>query len=229
MVDLRPYRILVIHEDAAIRARVMTVLQDRDYRLASAHSIDHARRQFSEWPIDMVVTGPRLQGTRGLDFFAAMRQHYPELVCLLVADARDEPMELDAWRHGASLIVSPFEAGRLLMLVAETLASIRRRQRWPRKRVGRHVTVKIGKAPGRLVDVSYGGLRFEFAGESYELPSPMTIDFPDARMQVRANLVWSSRAEDGVSSVCGAGIIGDIPGDTWRHFVDDLPPAEQHA
>ena len=227
-MDARPYRLLVLHDDPVALYQATSALKERQYLVVSADSVEQAQRWFAEWPIDLLVTGARVRGMNGLQFLAAMRQLYPELAGLVIVDARDEPMETEAWRHRASLIVRPYEQARFLMLVAESLAAIRRRQRWPRKRVGRHVPVRIGRAPGKLVDVSYGGLRFEFAGESYDLPSPMTIDFPDARLQVRANLVWSSRADDGTSSVCGAGIIDESPGETWRRFVDLLPQAEQH-
>jgi DNA-binding response OmpR family regulator len=224
-MDLRPYRILVLHDDAVALYQATSALKQRDYLVVSADTVEQARRWFDEWPIDLLVTGARIRGASGLQFLAAMRERHPELVGLVIVDARDEPMEIEAWRQRASLIVRPYEVARFLMLVAESLASIRRRQRWPRKRVGRHIPVRIGQSPGKLVDVSYGGLRFEFEGESYDLPTPMTIDFPDASLQVRANLVWSSRADDGVSSVCGAGIIDEAPGETWRRFVDRLPQA----
>ena len=221
-MDARSYRILVLHDDPVALYQATSALKERQYLVVSADSVDQARRWFLQWPIDLLITGARVRGQSGLQLFAALRERYPELAGMVIVDNRDEPMETEAWRHGASLIVRPYEQARFLMLVAESLAAIRRRQRWPRKRVGRYVPVRIGRAPGKLVDVSYGGLRFEFAGESYDLPSPITIDFPDARMQVRANLVWSTRSTDGVSSVCGAGIIDESPGETWRRFVDRL-------
>ena len=228
-METRPFRILVLHDDPVALHQAAAALREREYLVVSADTLEQARRWLEQWPIDLMITGPRVRGVSGLQFLAAMRAHYPELAGLVIVDARDEPMETDAWRQGASLIIRPYEQARFLMLVAESLASIRRRQRWPRKRVGLHVPVRIGKAPGKLVDVSYGGLRFEFAGESYDLPSPITIDFPDSRIQVRANLIWSSRADDGISSVCGAGIIDEAPGETWRRFVDRLPQEEQRA
>jgi DNA-binding response OmpR family regulator len=227
-MDARPYRLLVLHDDPVALFQATSALKERRYLVVSADSPEQARRWFAEWPIDLLITGARVRGTSGLQFLAAMRQRHPELAGLVMVDARDEPLETEAWRHGASLIVRPYEQARFLMLVAESLAAIRRRQRWPRKRVGRHVPVRIGRAPGKLVDVSYGGLRFEFAGESYDLPSPITIDFPDSQIQVRANLVWSSRSDDGTSSVCGAGLIDETHDESWRRFVD-LLPADQHA
>jgi hypothetical protein len=84
------------------------------------------------------------------------------------------------------------------------------------------VPVHVAGAHGRLVDVSYGGLRFEFDGESYDLPTPMTVEVPHARLSVRAELVWSARGSDGVRSLCGVGILDDSPAAEWRRFVDNL-------
>ena len=227
-MDARPYRLLVVHDDPLALYQATSALRERQYLAVSAETVDQARRWLAEWPIDLLIVGARIGGMSGLQFLAAMRQLYPELAALVIVDAREHPIETEAWRHGASLIVRPYEQARFLMLVAESLAGIRRRQRWPRKRVGQHVPVQIGRSLGKLVDVSYGGLRFEFAGESYDLPSPITIDFPDSHLQVRATLVWSSRAEDGTSSVCGAGLIDETHDESWRRFVDHLA-ADQYA
>jgi hypothetical protein len=109
------------------------------------------------------------------------------------------------------------------MTVAERLASIRRRQRWPRKTVPATVPVSVEGSPAALINVSYGGLRFAVGRESYDLPSPMTVDVPVAGVTVRAELVWSARAPDGVSCLCGAAIVDDAASAQWREFVDRVP------
>jgi hypothetical protein len=106
------------------------------------------------------------------------------------------------------------------MLAAEMIASVPRRQRWPRKRVQSYVPLQIGHARARLIDVSYGGLRFELEGESFELPSPVHIDIPDSQLGVKAELVWSARSSDGASCICGVMLSGPTPAPAWREFVD---------
>ena len=218
----RVYRILVLDDDTLSLYQTMSVLKQRDYLVVGAASTEQARWWLGQWPIDLLVAAVRVGGIGGLQFLAATRVQHPELAGILVGSEQDRPMETDIWRHGAQLVVRPFDPAQFLMLVAEALASIRRRQRWPRKVVSQGLPVTVEGTQGRLVDASYGGLRFEFDGESYDLPSPMTVEVPDARLKVRAELVWSARGRDGVSSLCGVGIVDDLPVAEWRRFVDGL-------
>ena len=219
----RVYRILVLDDDTLSLYQTMSVLKQRDYLVVGAASVDQARWWLGQWPIDLMVAAVRIAGIGGLQFLTATRVQHPELAGILIGSEPDRAIETDIWRQGAQLIVRPYDPAQFLMTVAEALAAIRRRQRWPRKAIPTGVPVRVEGAQGRLVDASYGGLRFEFDGESYDLPSPMTVEVPDARLKVRAELVWSARARDGVSSLCGVGIVDDAPAAEWRRFVDRLP------
>ena len=218
----RVYRILVLDDDTLSLYQTMSVLKQRDYLVVGAATVEQARWWLSQWPIDLLVSAVRVSGIGGLQFLNASRAQHPELAGLLLGTDEDRPIETDVWRYGAQLMIRPFDHPRFLMTVAEALAAIRRRQRWPRKRMSQPLPVKVAGADGTLLDVSYGGLRFEFDGESYDLPSPMTVEVPDARLKVRAELVWSARARNGVSSQCGVGIVDDSPASEWRRFVDHL-------
>ena len=219
----RVYRILVLDDDTLSLYQTMSVLKQRDYLVVGAASIEQARWWLSQWPIDLLVSAVRITGTSGLQFLTATRTQHPELAGILVGNEQDRQIETDVWRHGAQLVIRPIEPAQFLMMVAEALASIRRRQRWPRKQVAQRVPLSIEGNTGTLIDASYGGLRFEFDGESYDLPSPMTVELPGARLRVRAELVWSARSGNGVSSLCGVGIVDDAPAAEWRRFVDRLP------
>jgi DNA-binding response OmpR family regulator len=222
----RVYRILVLDDDTLSLYQTMSVLKQREYLVVGAASVEQARWWLSQWPIDLLVSAVRVSGIGGLQFLNAARAQHPELAGILLGSEEDRPIETDVWRHGAQLLIRPFDHPRFLMMVAEALAAIRRRQRWPRKKMSQPVPVKIEGAEGTLLDVSYGGLKFEFDGESYDLPSPMTVEVPDARLKVRAELVWSARAGNGVSSQCGVGIVDDSPASEWRRFVDHLLQAD---
>ncbi|MGE5602318.1 MAG: response regulator [Nitrososphaerales archaeon] len=219
----RPYHILVLDDDVHALHDVVTLLQERDYVVVGAQTIDQAQWWLSGRPIDLLIAAVRLRGIGGVQFFAAVRDRYPELAGILIGNEGDQFFETDAWRHGATLITRPYDGRRLLMVVAETLASIRRRQRWPRKTVPFRMPLSVSGTTATLIDVSYGGVRFALEGESYDLPSPMTIEFSSAPLTLTAELVWSSRASDGVRCLCGAAIVGDAPADDWRRFVDRVP------
>ena len=222
----RVYRVLVLDDDTLSLYQTMSVLKQRDYLVVGAATVEQARWWLGQWPIDLLVSAVRVGGIGGLQFLNATRVQHPELAGLLVGSEEDRTIETDVWRHGAQLLTRPFDPSRLLMTVAEVLAAIRRRQRWARKNVSPPIPIMLDDAHGSLVNVSYGGLRFEFDGESYNLPSPLTIEVPDAGLRVRGELVWSARARNGVSTVCGVGIIDDDPVAEWRRFVDQLPETD---
>ena len=219
----RPYNVLVFDDDQTALHQLVTLLQQRDYVVKGTSSAEEARWWLSLRPIDLLIAAARMRGVGGLQFVATARAEQPELATILIGSAGDERFEMDAWRHGAALIMRPCDPAQVLMVVAETLASIRRRQRWPRKRLRTAVPVKVGGTVATLIDVSYGGVGFALEGESYDLPRPMTIEYPQGGLKITAELVWSSRASDGVRCLCGAAIVGDSPPPEWCQFVDRIP------
>jgi hypothetical protein len=52
---------------------------------------------------------------------------------------------------------------------------------------------EVSGEPARILDVSYGGLRFEIPGKAeHTPPSSFRITFPTAQLSVQAELVWKS-------------------------------------
>lgn len=215
-----PSRILVVDDDPTAQHETVKLLERRDYAVMCAWSLADANALLTGHSFDLVVAGGRVGGAPSLHFVLACRRTRPELSALIVADHPGEIFEEDAWKRGIPIIYRPLHPEHFLMLVAETVASIRRRQRWPRKRIQSYVPLQIGQARARLLDVSYGGLRFELEGESFELPSPVHIDIPESQLSVDAELVWSARSIDGASCVCGLMLSGRNPAHAWRNFVD---------
>jgi DNA-binding response OmpR family regulator len=219
----RPYRILIADDDSAAHHQTTTLLKRRDYLLVTAWTLEDAYARVADQPVDLVIAGTRIGSLSGLQFIVSCRARRPELTGILLATDRNQIPEMEAWRHGVTPILLPLDAEQFLMTVAEKLAAIRRRQRWPRKRVQADVPVDVGGLPGRLLDVSYGGLRLEMAGESYDLRANVQIDIPLASLRVNGELVWSARGRDGENCLCGISIIGEQhPVPIWRDFVDNL-------
>ena len=219
----RPSRIVVLDDNPLTLYQATELLKQRDYVVMTALSTHQARRWVSQSSVDLLVVDVRLRDMSGLEFLAIARGHQPTLSGVLVGSEGDQALENSVWQHGASLIIRPYDPACFLMVVAETLASVRRRQRWPRKTVYWDIPVRVAGSPARLLDVSYGGFRFALDHETFDVPSPMTVEVPDARMELTAHLVWSSRASDGVSSLCGAALSDDAPVAEWRSFVDWIP------
>ena len=218
----RRYHILVAFEDDHSLQEAVTLLKRRDYVVAGASTEEEARWWISGWPVDLAVTSPGF-GSGGLQLVAGARSNQPEAAGLIVGDEAALPDRTAARRYGFRTILSPLQPEEFLAAVAECLAAIRRRQRWPRKEITSAVPMRIGEAPGKLMDVSYGGLKFELTDEPYVLRSPVQIDFPRADLRLSAEVIWSARRANGRSCVFGAAVTPDpAPAAEWRAFVDRL-------
>lgn len=222
----RQFKVLVVQDEPVTLYHTVALLKQRDYVVFGAHDVETAGWILSRWCIDLLVVGVWVGPQSGLEFLAAARQQQSALAGLLIGRDGDHVLEKYAARCGATVLIRPFEPALFLMVVAERLASIRARQRWPRKSVPQEVPVSVDGSPARLMDVSYGGFRLALSNE--RLSSPMTVTFPAAGFEVKAHLVWSSLAQDGVTCLCGAAI-GDEPPARWRQFVDLIPQAAAPA
>ncbi len=213
--------ILVVDDDTGRRHDVATMLKRREYPVDSASTVDDAYARLTKHPIALVIAGIRVGSMNGLQFIVSCRGRRPEVAGMVIAGQAEDVSEMDAWRHGVTVVFRPLEAEHFLMTVAEKLASIRRRQRWPRKKVTSYVPMHVQQFPARLLDVSYGGLRFQLEGESYGLKSPIRIEIPVSRLSVDAELVWSARGVDGATCLCGVMLRDERAADhAWRAFVD---------
>ena len=214
-------RILVVDDDPTAQHDTVRLLKQRDYAVSCAWSLEDAYTGLGEHSVDLVIAGSRVGSMNGLQFVVSCRNRRPEVAGIVVAAQREHVSEMDAWRHGVTPVFRPLAPEHFLMVVAEKLASVKPKQRWPRKRVTSYVPLQVGRTRAQLLDVSYGGLRFQLEGESYELRSPVQIDIPASRLRVDAELVWSARASDGASCLCGVVLTGDRNhAHAWRAFVD---------
>ena len=213
--------ILVVDEDPGRRHEMVSMLKRRDYTVDSLPTVEQAYVRITEQPISLVVSGIRIGSTNGLQFIVGCRGRRPDIAGVVVAGQPEDVSEMDAWRHGVSVVCRPLIADHFLMVIAEKLASVRQRQRWPRKKVTSYVPMQVERFPARLLDVSYGGLRFQLEGESYDLRSLVRIEIPVSQLSMDAELVWSARAVDGASCLCGVMLSDERHADhAWRAFVD---------
>jgi DNA-binding response OmpR family regulator len=213
--------LLVVDDDPARRQEVVGILRRREYAVDGASTVDEAYALLMQQPVALVVAAIRVGSMNGLQLIVSCRVKKPDVAGMVIAGQPEDVSEMDAWRHGITVAYRPLDADRFLMMVAEKLASIRPRQRWPRKKITTYVPMQVQRVPARLLDVSYGGLRFQLQGESYGLKSPIRIEIPVSRLSVDAELVWSARAGDGATCLCGVMLMEERGGDhAWRAFVD---------
>ena len=216
-----PPCILVADDVLGSQHDTVSLLEQRAYTIVTAWTLADACTRLTYQYVDLIIASGRIDGMSGLEFIDSCRGFRPEIAGMVVATLEHQIPEAEAWRRGITLVYRPLHPEAFLMLVAERLASTRPRQRWPRKRVTEYVPLLAGDAAAQLLDVSYGGLRVHLSGESYRLRSRIPIQIPDAQMTVDAELVWSARAADGASCICGLMITGNPNTDhAWRGFVD---------
>ncbi|HET7617035.1 MAG TPA: response regulator [Vicinamibacterales bacterium] len=217
----RAPRVLVLEDDPLRLHRLVEMLRQREYSVVGVSTAAEARLRLDHWPADLMIVPMRVGTASGLQMILACRTKHPELAGMIITEQDPHVLDMDAWRHGIAVISSAADAESFLMVVAEQIAGIKRRQRWPRKRVMDQIPVNVAGSSGRVVDVSYGGLRMELPSADSTLPARVTIDLPELRLRIRAQLVWSARGEDGTSYVCGVAVAEDA-GTTlrWRQFVD---------
>jgi len=219
MMKQRPYHVLVAEDHPLTRHEVISVLQLRDYSVLSVGTPIEVAQTLKRWPVDLLITGTRMGSWYGLQVILTSRATQPELAAIIVSDNASRNEQLDAGRHHVAVVGRPILPDEFLALVAERLASIQRRQRWPRKPVTDEVGVWISGQPAQLLDVSYGGCRVRVTGGPV-LTSAVRMSLTAPRLDLDAALIWSSMSADG-ACIAGVSVEQDPePLGSWRRFVD---------
>src|SRR5574338_856845 len=218
----RAPHVLVVEPDPLALHQIESTLGRRDYIVSGVTSAPHALSWLMRAPIDVLIASTQIASTRGVQLVISERTKHPELAAVLIGSEQERALEMDARRHGFAFISRPFDPDQLLMVIAEQLAGIRRRPRWPRKRLEWPIPARIGGQDARLTNISYGGVGFEWTSDSSALPSSLQIEIERAGLCVDGELVWSARGPNGMTSLGGASLVDSAhPPAEWRRFVDE--------
>ena len=126
-------------------------------------------------------------------------------------------------------MLKPIVPAALLDLVRRRLVDVRESRfeaprRWERKLVTGGLAARIDDQPARILDVSYGGLRFEIPRtEDRSIPTSLSIHLLSSELSMRADLIWqASRGEQ--AWVCGAAVsqTSAAAARQWRGLVDTV-------
>jgi CheY-like chemotaxis protein len=202
-----PYRILIVEDHEATRLGLRAVLTSAGYFVLSASTFAEGRRSLAEQAPDLLIADLRLGDYNGLQLVAAARHAIPSII---VTGFPDVVLEAQALKLGARYIIKPIDAEALLTLIEETIVSAGRRQsrgstrRWDRKTVAGKVFARVEHAQARIVDVSYGGVKFEIDRDR-SLPPSFRITVASPALSIDVDLVWETRISDR-HWVCGAAI-----------------------
>ncbi len=218
-----PYRILVLDDDEQALSGIVELLRDAGHHVTGAATYDAAKRLLALSPFDLLVSDVRLRSFNGLHLVMQSRSEHPEMGVIIMTGYEDPLIDLEAHRYHAELVWKPIKPSEFLKTVNQTLASVRRQRRWPRKRVVGGFRVTIGGKPAAVVDVSYDGLRLEMPDQT-RLPDAFDVEVTGIGLHLEVQPVWQHSAGSVAGTVCGATLAADHTPSaaTWRAIVDRL-------
>jgi DNA-binding response OmpR family regulator len=220
-----PAIILLVESDRAVLRGTEALLSNAGHLVAAVPTYHEAKHLMDSVTPDMLIVGVRLEAFNGMHLAVRCRREYPLPPVMITSPAPDAVVEIEADRIGAMFLVDPLNNAAFLPRVAAALEKHRRTQpvirRWPRKQVPGMLEAMLEKAPARVFDVSYGGLRLAF-DEQRKLPDQFDVMLRDRGVTVKARPVWTYVSPSTHEFWCGAEVVDDgapIATD-WRALVD---------
>lgn len=214
-------KILIVDDDSATRVGLSALLHEAGYETIACGNFADARRVLESEAPDLLIADLRLNGFNGLQLVAINPRQVPAII---VTGFPDRVLEADARQMGAEYLLKPVSPAALLTIIEEKLSlerPFKGIRRWTRKPLCSTLAAWVQDWPARILDVSYGGIRFETDGTAQALPSPIRLVVPVPALSMTLDVVWSSRADDS-RWLCGATVCNEHD-PAWRSLVDAIP------
>ena len=197
--------ILIVDDHRVTRLGLAEMLEQAGYSVVTAGTFPEARRILRDTPPDLLIADVRLGSFNGLQLVISGPNRIPAIV---ITGYADSVLEAEARRGGADYLIKPFDADTLLAIIRQKLGQTQTDfaipRRWWRKAVA-GLMAYVGEHQAKIVDVSYGGVRFEIRpGEGGVPPDRFQLKLPNA-MSLQADLVWKSMLTNDMW-VCGAAV-----------------------
>ena len=213
--------ILIVDDHRVTRLGLAEMLGHAGYDVVTAGTFPEARRILRETSPDLLIADVRLGSFNGLQLVISGPRRIPAIVITGYADA---VLEAEARRGGAEYLVKPFDPEQLLSLIRHKLGSTPAPyavpRRWRRKPVT-GLTAQVGEQAAKIIDISYGGVKFEIRpGESGTPPPSFELRLPN-EMSLQADLVWKNMLTDEMW-ICGAAVWPEeSTASQWFGLVDN--------
>jgi DNA-binding response OmpR family regulator len=214
-------KVLIVDDDKTTREGLAEFLEGAGYEAVAVGTFEEATRILRTSPPDLLIADVRLGPFNGLQLVISSPQPIPAII---ITGFADPVLEADAKRRGAEYVLKPVSPSRVLDLVAHKLSTARpgygTPRRWERKLVIGGLPASVEDEPARIVDISYGGVRFEI-DRKYDgtVPNSFRIELPSAQLSVEARLVWKNMIGD-QTWLCGAALSQGSP--EWYGLVDAI-------
>lgn len=219
-----PYHILVVDDDEMTLAGLLELLRDAGHQATGAATFDAARRLLDIGAYDLLVADIRLRSQNGLHLVRSSRLLHPEMGIILMTGYPESSLALEASRYGAIYLEKPIAPRDFMRSVERLLAQVRRERRWPRHVTPEVFPLEVAFWPAKLVDVSYGGLRFEMPAPETPLPPTVPIRISTLNLYLEAETVWTDRTTSPGSLLGGLALLSDGEDAplAWRALVDTV-------
>ena len=224
-----PRTILIVEADQRVLGGLVDALNGSGYECTGAPTYDDGRELLSSRSFDLAIVAARVGPYNGLHLIRQSRLLYPGMETIALTSVDDDEARDEARRYGAPSLDVPVEARRLVAVAARLLSQLAHRRRWVRKRVKAPTRILVDERPASLLDVCYGGVRFEMSGAGDELPPVMRLIVPALREPLLVAPVWADRTADTGHLRCGATVLTTEGAAfrAWRDMVDTLPSLGQ--
>jgi DNA-binding response OmpR family regulator len=216
-----PSKVLIVDDDKTTREGLAELLEESGYETSAVGTFEEATRILRSTPPDLLIADVRLGPFNGLQLVISSPKPIPSII---ITGFADPVLESDARRRGADYVLKPVSPAKLLELVAQKLSAAKPGfgipRRWERKQIVGGMSASVADEPARIVDISYGGVRFEI-DRKHEgaLPAAFSIKLPSAQLSVQAKLVWKNLIGD-QTWLCGAMLSQETP--EWYGVVDGI-------
>jgi DNA-binding response OmpR family regulator len=131
------HRILLVDDDAAVRAMMTQGLERKGFVVVGADCVAEALRQISTERFDVLISDLHMpEPGDGFTVVSAMRHSQPNALTMLVSGYPDVQGAMAAILLEADeIVVKPFEIGRFTELVRERTLNRKPTRRWDKERV----------------------------------------------------------------------------------------------
>src|SRR5947199_5801673 len=107
--------LLLVEDEAALRAAVAEQLHDRGYHVEQADSGETAIARLADFAFDIIITDLRLPGIDGSALVQAAVERYPDIIAIVITGYGTVKDAVDSIKRGAWDFVSkPFQIDELL-------------------------------------------------------------------------------------------------------------------
>src|SRR5882672_1565953 len=118
--------LLLVEDEAPLRAAIAEQLADRGYQVEQADSGEAALARLADFAFDIIVTDLRLPGIDGSAVVDAALERYPDIVAIVVTGYGTVKDAVEAIKRGAGDFVSkPFQIDELLHALNAALEQLR--------------------------------------------------------------------------------------------------------